>query len=130
MLAARDFVFLKRGINWANLPGFKESINSQKQKFAAFGLNTQDLVALIGGHTIRTSGRLLSNYRLYNFTNGGPDPAINPAFVPQLQALCPQNGDGTRRIDLDIGSGNRFDTSFFVNLRNGREIEYSKKLWM
>lgn len=32
----------------SNLPGFRESIDSQKQKFAAFGLNTQDLVALVG----------------------------------------------------------------------------------
>ncbi|XP_017632718.1 peroxidase N1-like [Gossypium arboreum] len=77
--------------HWAILPGFKESIDSQKQKFAAFGLNTQDLVALVEDTpTIRTSARLLSNHRLYNFTKGGPDPRINPAFVPQLQALCPQ----------------------------------------
>ena len=32
----------------SNLPGFRESIDSQKQKFATFGLNTQDLVALVG----------------------------------------------------------------------------------
>ncbi|KAG8498136.1 hypothetical protein CXB51_007247 [Gossypium anomalum] len=146
-LAARDSVFLTRGINWAVptgrrdgrvslasdttiLPGFRESIDSQKQKFAAFGLNTQDLVALVGGHTIGTSACQLFSYRLYNFTNGGPDPTINPAFVPQLQALCPQNGDGSRRIDLDTGSGNRFDTSFFANLRNGRGIlESDQKLW-
>ena len=54
-----------KGINWqvptgrkdgrvslasdtSNLPGFRESIDSQKQKFADFGLNTQDLVALVG----------------------------------------------------------------------------------
>ncbi|KAL4363988.1 hypothetical protein GQ457_04G004010 [Hibiscus cannabinus] len=146
-LAARDSVFLTRGINWqvptgrrdgrvslasdtSNLPGFTESIDSQKQKFAAFGLNTQNLVALVGGHTIGTSACQFFSYRLYNFTNGGPDPTINPAFVPQLQALCPQNGDGSRRIDLDTGSGNRFDVSFFANLRNGRGIlESDQKLW-
>ncbi|MFQ6630111.1 hypothetical protein Gotur_023716, partial [Gossypium turneri] len=66
-------------------------------------------LVVAGGHTIGTSACQLFSYRLYNFTNGGPDPTINPAFVPQLQALCPQNGDGSRRIDLDTGSGNRFD---------------------
>ncbi|KAA3482553.1 peroxidase 43-like [Gossypium australe] len=75
-----------------------------------------------GGRTIRTSAHLLSNHRLYNFTKGGPDPTINPAFVPQLQALCPQNGDGTRRIDLDTGSGNRFDTSFFGILECDKKL--------
>ena len=85
---------------------------------------------LTGGHTIGTSACQLFRYRLYNFTNGGPDPTINPAFVPQMQALCPQNGDGSRRIDLDTRSGNRFDTSFFANLRNGRGIlESDQKLW-
>lgn len=32
----------------ANLPGFAESIDSQKQKFVEKGLNTQDLVTLVG----------------------------------------------------------------------------------
>ena len=32
----------------ANLPGFRESVDSQKQKFSALGLNTQDLVTLVG----------------------------------------------------------------------------------
>ncbi|XP_022762152.1 peroxidase N1-like [Durio zibethinus] len=65
----------------------------------------------------------------YNFTNRGPDPTINPAFVPQLRSLCPQNSDGSRRIDLDTGSGNRFDAAFFANLRNGRGVlESDQKL--
>ena len=31
-----------------NLPGFRDSVDVQKQKFAAKGLDTQDLVALVG----------------------------------------------------------------------------------
>ncbi|XWS68318.1 hypothetical protein CRYUN_Cryun04dG0080100 [Craigia yunnanensis] len=146
-LAARDSVVLTNGVSWlvptgrrdgrvsqasdaSNLPGFTESVDSQKQKFAALGLNTQDLVTLVGGHTIGTSACQFFSYRLYNFTANGPDPSINPAFVSQLQSLCPQNGDGSRRIDLDTGSGGRFDTSYFNNLRNGRGIlESDQKLW-
>ncbi|KAK6241394.1 hypothetical protein SCA6_006783 [Theobroma cacao] len=146
-LAARDSVVLTNGASWlvptgrrdgrvsqasdaSNLPGFTESIDSQKRKFAAFGLNTQDLVTLVGGHTIGTSACQFFSYRLYNFTANGPDPSINPSFVSQLQSLCPQNGDGSRRVDLDTGSGGRFDTSFFTNLRNGRGIlESDQKLW-
>ncbi|XP_022762423.1 peroxidase N1-like [Durio zibethinus] len=146
-LAARDSVVLTSGRSWqvptgrrdgrvslasdtSNLPGFMESIDSQKQKFAAFGLNTQDLVALVGGHTIGTSACQVFRYRLYNFTGNGPDPTIDSTFVSQLQSLCPENGDASRRVDLDTGSGNRFDTSFFTNLRNGRGIlESDQKLW-
>lgn len=32
----------------SNLPGFTDSVDVQKQKFAAFGLNAQDLVTLVG----------------------------------------------------------------------------------
>ncbi|XP_062177334.1 peroxidase N1-like [Alnus glutinosa] len=148
-LAARDSVVLTNGPTWqvptgrrdgrvslatdaANLPGFTDSIDVQKQKFAAKGLNTQDLVTLVGGHTIGTSACQLFRYRLYNFTTigNGADPTIAAAFLPQLQALCPQNGDGTRRVGLDTGSPNRFDTSFFTNLRSGRGVlESDQKLW-
>ena len=34
-----------------NLPAFTDSIDVQKQKFSALGLNTQDLVALVGNLT-------------------------------------------------------------------------------
>ncbi|XP_062177770.1 peroxidase N1-like [Alnus glutinosa] len=148
-LAARDSVVLTIGPTWqvptgrrdgrvslatdaANLPGFTDSIDVQKQKFAAKGLNTQDLVTLVGGHTIGTSACQLFRYRLYNFTTtgNGPDPTIDAAFLPQLRALCPQNGDGTTRVGLDTGSPNRFDTSFFTNLRSGRGVlESDQKLW-
>nr|DAD45009.1 TPA_asm: hypothetical protein HUJ06_003239 [Nelumbo nucifera] len=147
-LAARDSVVLTNGPNWqvltgrrdgrvslgsdtSNLPRFNDSVDEQKRKFAAKGLNTQDLVALVGGHTIGTSACQFFSYRLNNFTaTGGSDPTINPTFLPQLQALCPVNGDNSRRITLDTGSPNRFDNSYFTNLRNGRGIlESDQKLW-
>lgn len=146
-LAARDSVVLTGGRSWrvptgrrdgrvslvsdtANLPGFTDSIDKQKQKFAEKGLNAQDLVALVGGHTIGTTACQFFNYRLYNASGNGSDPTINASFLPQLQALCPQNGDGTKRVALDTGSVNKFDVSFFSNLRNGRGIlESDQKLW-
>ncbi|XP_057961050.1 peroxidase N1-like [Malania oleifera] len=149
-LAARDSVVLTNGPTWAvptgrrdgrvslasntaNLPGFTESVDVQKQKFAALGLSTQDLVTLVGGHTIGTSACQFFRYRLYNFTNttsNGADPSIKSNFLPQLRALCPANGDGTRRVGLDTGSSGVFDTSFFSNLKNGRGIlESDQKLW-
>ncbi|XP_050236269.1 peroxidase N1-like [Mercurialis annua] len=146
-LASRDSVVLSGGISWAvptgrrdgrvslaseasTLPGFTESVDSQKQKFAALGLNAQDLVVLVGGHTIGTTACQFFSYRLYNTSANVADPSINASFLPQLQALCPQNGDGTRRIALDTDSANRFDNNFFANLRNGRGIlESDQKLW-
>ncbi|KAL4614757.1 hypothetical protein ACB092_07G076300 [Castanea dentata] len=149
-LAARDSVVLTNGPSWvvplgrrdgrvslasdtANLPAFTDSVDVQKQKFSALGLNTQDLVALAGGHTIGTSACRFFQYRMYNFTkvgNGAVDPSIDSSFLPQLRALCPQNGDDSKRVALDTGSPNRFDTSYFTNLRNERGIlESDQVLW-
>ncbi|PRQ18735.1 putative peroxidase [Rosa chinensis] len=43
----------------------------QKDKFKAVGLNTQDLVTLVGGHTIGTTACQFFSYRLYNFNATG-----------------------------------------------------------
>ncbi|RVW74916.1 Peroxidase N1 [Vitis vinifera] len=121
-LAARDSVVLPR-----------DSIEAQKQKFADKGLTDQDLVTLVGGHTIGTSACQFFRYRLYNFsttTANGADPSMDAKFVTQLQALCPSDGDGSKRIALDTGSPNRFDATFFTNLKNGRGVlESDQKLW-
>lgn len=39
---------VSRASDTTDLPGFTESVDSQKQKFAAKGFNTQDLVTLVG----------------------------------------------------------------------------------
>ncbi|KAK9071030.1 hypothetical protein SSX86_009598 [Deinandra increscens subsp. villosa] len=147
-LAARDSVVLTGGRSWqvplgrrdglvsqasdtTNLPAFNDPISVQIQKFNDKGLNIQDLVTLVGGHTIGTAACLVFSYRLYNFNNtNGPDPEINPAFLPQLRALCPNGGDALRRVALDTGSVNSFGSSYYENLRNGRGvIESDAKLW-
>ena len=86
---------------------------------------------IIGGHTIGTVACQFISYRLYNFTtSGGADPTIDPTFLPTLQSLCPQNGDGNKRIALDYGSGDKFDHSFFKNVQNNRGIlESDQSLW-
>ncbi|KAJ9538167.1 hypothetical protein OSB04_030900 [Centaurea solstitialis] len=147
-LAARDSVVQSGGSSWqvplgrrdglvsqasdtANLPAFNEPMSAQIKKFTDKGLNTQDLVTLVGGHTIGTAGCGVFTYRLYNFSNtNGPDPDINQKFLPQLRALCPSGNDGSRRVALDTGSVGKFGNSFYENLRNGRGvIESDAKLW-
>ncbi|XXG61245.1 hypothetical protein AAC387_Pa04g2952 [Persea americana] len=84
------------------------------------------------GATIGTSTCRFFRYRLYNFTTtaNGADPSINPAFLPQLQALCPANSDGSKHVALDTGSGGSFNLSYFTNFRNGRGVlESDQKLW-
>ncbi|GAA0148268.1 peroxidase [Lithospermum erythrorhizon] len=148
-LAARDSVVLTGGLGWSvptgrrdglvslasdtftNLPAFTDSVAAQIELFESKNLNIQDLVTLVGGHTIGTAACRLFSYRLQNFTaDGGADPSINPTFLTQLRALCPPGGDGARRVALDDRSEGRFDTSFFANLRDGRGVlESDQVLW-
>ncbi|KAL3638098.1 Peroxidase N1 [Castilleja foliolosa] len=147
-LAARDSVVLTGGAAWvvptgrrdgrvslasdaSNLPGFTDSVDVQIQKFNDKGLNIQDLVTLVGGHTIGTSACQFFRYRLYNFNStGGPDPTIDSSFLPTLRSLCPDGGNGSVRVGLDNGSENRFDNTYFSNLRAGRGVlESDQRLW-
>ncbi|GKD04711.1 peroxidase N1-like protein [Tanacetum coccineum] len=129
-LGRRDGL-VSRASDTANLPAFNDPMTVQIQKFANKGLNVQDLVILVGGHTIGTAACAVFSYRLYNFNNtNAPDPDINQAFLPQLRALCPNGGNALRRVGLDTGSVNSFGNSFYDNLRNGLGvIESDAKLW-
>ncbi|KAL6515296.1 Peroxidase N1 [Orobanche hederae] len=117
--------------NTNNLPSFRDTVAVQIQKFKDKGLNITDLVALVGAHTIGTSACQFFSYRLYNFTvAGGPDPTIDPNFLPTLRKLCPAGGNGSVRVDLDTGSGKVFDNTFFAKLRDGRGVlESDQRLW-
>ncbi|XP_050128997.1 peroxidase 25-like [Malus sylvestris] len=147
-LAARDSVDLSDGPSWSvptgrrdgrvslssqasNLPSPLDSVAVQRQKFAAKGLDDHDLVTLVGGHTIGETHCQFIRYRLYNFTaTGNSDPTINQAFLAQLQALCPMNGDGTKPVALDRGSQTKFDVSFFKNVKDGNAVlESDQRLW-
>lgn len=146
-LAARDSVDLSDGPSWQvptgrrdgrvsssqglNLPSPLDSVAVQRQKFAAKGLDDHDLVTLVGAHTIGQTDCQFFRYRLYNFTTtGNADPSISQSFLAQLQTLCPKDGDGTKRVALDIDSQNKFDVSFFKNVRDGKGVlESDQRLW-
>ncbi|XP_010687995.2 peroxidase 25 [Beta vulgaris subsp. vulgaris] len=139
-LAARDAVDLTGGPSWGvplgrrdgrvssssdalNLPSPLESIASQRQKFAAKGLDDHDLVTLVGAHTIGQTDCRFFQYRLYNYTStGNSDPSINQAVLTQLQTLCPKNGNGLTKVALDKDSRTNFDVSFFKNVRDGNAV--------
>ncbi|CAA0807323.1 Peroxidase superfamily protein [Striga hermonthica] len=104
----------------SNLPSPFDNFETQKTKFAAKGLNTTDLVALLGAHTIGTAACQFISYRLYNYSGTGkPDPTINPVFLPILRRDCPQNGNGTKRVPLDRATPTRFDNAFYLEVATG-----------
>ncbi|KAL6626842.1 hypothetical protein ACP70R_030568 [Stipagrostis hirtigluma subsp. patula] len=147
-LAARDAVDLTGGPSWPvplgrrdgrvssaadakALPSPADPVSVQRQKFADQGLTDRDLVTSVGAHTIGQTDCRFFSYRLFNFTaTGNADPTISPAFLPQLRALCPPNGDPGRRVALDRDTPGAFDASFFKNVRDGNAVlESDQRLW-
>ncbi|TKY73176.1 Peroxidase 25 [Spatholobus suberectus] len=113
----------------SNLPSPLDPISVQRQKFSDKGLDDHDLVTLVGAHTIGQTECRFFSYRLYNFTTtGNSDPTITQAFL--AQALCPNKGNGLRRVSLDKDSPAKFDVSFFKNVRDGNAVlESDQRLW-
>ncbi|XP_076958778.1 peroxidase 25-like [Bidens hawaiensis] len=136
-LAARDSVDLSDGPSWtvptgrrdgrvslasraSSLPSPLDSVDTQRSKFAAKGLDDKDLVTLSGAHTIGQTECRFFRYHLYNFTTtGNSDPSLSQSALTEFQTTCPKNTDGTERVALDKDSQMKFDVSYFKNVRDG-----------
>ncbi|KAJ8529862.1 hypothetical protein K7X08_036697 [Anisodus acutangulus] len=102
------------------MPEVTDSIQILKAKFSQKGLSEKDLVVLSAAHTIGTTACFFMTQRLYNFfPGGGSDPSINPSFLPELMATCPENGNVNVRLPIDRGSSGTFDNSILQNIRSG-----------
>ncbi|KAK9134638.1 hypothetical protein Syun_013968 [Stephania yunnanensis] len=113
-----------------DMPEVTESIEQLKNKFIQKGLSVKDFVLLNAAHTIGTTACFFMTNRLYNFPDGTSDPTINPAFLPELEATCPKDGDVNVRLAADRESELKFDDSILRNIRNGFAVlESDAKLY-
>ncbi|KAL2633008.1 hypothetical protein R1flu_004487 [Riccia fluitans] len=112
-LGRRDALSGSLSLANSNLPGPSSTVAQLKAKFTPQGLNTQDLVALSGAHTLGFSRCALITSRLYNFNGGGgADPTIDPTFLASLKKTCPQNGDGNVLKNFDTTPA-KFDNAYY-----------------
>ncbi|OEL34139.1 Peroxidase 54 [Dichanthelium oligosanthes] len=109
-----------------NLPSPKEPLNNLTQKFADLGLDDTDFVALQGAHTIGRAQCQTIQDRLYNFSNTEqPDPTLDHAYLAALRQRCPAaaaGGDNTSLNDLDPGTPDPFDNSYYANIMRNRGL--------
>ncbi|KAL5097657.1 hypothetical protein RYX36_001984 [Vicia faba] len=117
-LGRRDSLTANQSLANANLPGPASNITTLKSFFSRQGLNTTDLVALSGAHTIGRGQCKFFVNRLYNFSStGNPDPTLNTTYLQTLQSLCPNGGPGTTLADLDLTTPDTFDSKYYSNLQ-------------
>ncbi|KAJ1278714.1 hypothetical protein BS78_04G099700 [Paspalum vaginatum] len=129
-LAARDGVNLLSGPTWAvplgrrdtrtasqsaansNLPSPSSSAAALVSAFASKGLDSRDLVALSGAHTIGSARCASFRSRVYNDTN------INAGFAAKRRQICAAQPGGTdgNLAPLDAMSSVRFDNGYFRDL--------------
>lgn len=91
--------------------------------FEKNSFTVQELVALVGAHTIGFSHCKEYIDRLYNYKHGGPkafDPSMDPRYAKGLQAACAKwKSDPTIATFNDIMTPGKFDNFYFKNIEKG-----------
>nr|GEW93371.1 peroxidase 43-like [Tanacetum cinerariifolium] len=102
------------------LPSFACLQNTLERLFDDVVMRIFYWIRYRSAHTIGTTACFFMNTRLYDFaSSGGPDPSINPSFLPELTSACPKGGNANDRLPMDHGSGEIFDKQILQNIRSG-----------
>ncbi|RRT32475.1 hypothetical protein B296_00058818 [Ensete ventricosum] len=108
-----------------NLPGPSISVSDAIRVFNGKGLSAEDMVLLLGGHTVGVTHCSFIMSRLYNFNGSGkPDPTMDSALVATLRRRCPQNlvVDSPVNLDQNASSANTVDNSFYNQILAKRGV--------
>ncbi|KAL5550039.1 hypothetical protein UlMin_000215 [Ulmus minor] len=108
-----------------DLPPPTISVTDSIAAFARKGLDRNDMIYLLGGHTVGVTHCALFQNRVYNFNNTGlPDPTMNSTLVEQLKKVCPQgSSSGTNSaVALDLGTPSTVDNSYYKQVASRRGI--------
>ncbi|CAN1122059.1 Peroxidase 72 [Linum perenne] len=93
-----------------NIPAPNNTFRTILTKFKLQGLNTVDLVALSGSHTIGNSRCTSFRQRLYNQTG------LDPSYASQLKNRCPPSGGDQNLFFFDFQTPFHFDNIYFKNI--------------
>lgn len=110
-LGRKDSTTANRARANTDLPSPFADANTLISAFAVKGLNTRDMIALSGSHTLGQAQCFLFRSRIYS---NGTD--IDPGFASTRRRQCPQTGGDTTLAPLDLVTPNSFDNNYFKNL--------------
>ncbi|KAL5547046.1 hypothetical protein UlMin_006733, partial [Ulmus minor] len=134
-LATRDSVALVGGPNYAvqtgrrdgrvsnrndvNLPGPSFSVSQAFQAFNAKGLTLNEMVTLLGAHTVGVAHCRFFANRLSNFQGtGAADPSMDSGLVSKLKQICGTTSSSTDpTVLLDQDTSFVFDNQFYNQIR-------------
>ncbi|KAE8786951.1 root peroxidase [Hordeum vulgare] len=122
-LGRRDSTTANAGLANSDLPGPGSSRAQLEAAFLKKGLNTVDMVALSGAHTIGRAQCSSFRSRIY-----GGDTNINAAYAASLRANCPQSGGNGNLASLDTTTPNTFDNAYYKDLLSQKGLMHSDQV--
>ncbi|KAF5725756.1 peroxidase 57-like [Tripterygium wilfordii] len=134
-LATRDAISLAGGPNYkvptgrldglvsnaadVNLPGPGSSVSGIIQTFRAKGLTLNDMVTLLGAHTVG-----VAHCRFFQDRLSGPDPTMDPNLATKLNQICgsQSSSDFGPSAFLDQNTSFVFDNEYYNQIRLNKGI--------
>ncbi|OMO99165.1 Plant peroxidase [Corchorus capsularis] len=105
------------------LPSPAFNISQLKQSFSLRGLSTDDIVALLGGHTLGFAhcSSFQNRIRKFNATHD-IDPTMHPSFAASLRNVCPINNKNKYAgVKMDPSS-TTFDNTHYKLILQGKTL--------
>ncbi|GMH05652.1 hypothetical protein Nepgr_007492 [Nepenthes gracilis] len=110
-----------------NLPVPIPDLDQMLQIFEKKGMTQDDLVVLLGSHSIGVVHCTVISNNLYNFNlTHQVDPSLDPIYALYLRTRCPPPGSDSLPgtvVPIDpTPSGNRLNNMFYLNLMQARAV--------
>ncbi|KAI3990280.1 hypothetical protein MKX01_037619 [Papaver californicum] len=141
-VATRDAVFLSKGMNYrvqtgrrdgffsskdnVDLPSPSITVRDSVKAFGLKGINKNEMVLLLGAHTVGITHCALIRNRLYNFRNTGKrDPTMDANLFKLWSKSCPKSDTGIGNaiaLDQTINSTNIVDNGYFKQVKVQRGV--------
>ncbi|KAK4746707.1 hypothetical protein SAY87_025744 [Trapa incisa] len=120
-LGRRDSHLSKASLVDPFLPRSNMTVSHLIDLFASRGFSVQEMVALLGAHTVGFSHCKEFAAGIYDYSKSSSyDPSYNPRFAQGLQKACANyKQDSTVSVFNDIMSPNKFDNLYYQNLPKG-----------
>jgi len=114
------------------IPSPFEPLQNITAKFTSKGLDLKDVVVLSGGHTIGYAQCFAFKRRLFDYQGSGkPDPTLDSSLLSNLQSTCPnRDASKTNLAPLDVTSSDKFDNSYYTNLKSNKVLLESDQALM
>lgn len=106
-----------------NLLTPKSSMDEAIQLFAKKGFSIEEMVILMGSHSMGTCKCKFFKDRIYNFTQAQKqDPNLDSNFASYLKTMCHNSQTDDIEVPFDPDTPLKLDTVYYKNILNGKAI--------